>query len=505
MSRSRSGLAAVQRGAAAVIVCGWLGGLPAAADQFTYRDERGREITLEARLAGSGMNVHALEAADGRIVLVPASAVLQRSVGPDPLPLDETAMEALLREEFGADLLRVRRQKPYVIAVQLAAPLPEAHERRAAAFLERAGRFLRNVEKEFLAFAREARFPLQPPRFPMVVLIFESDADFDAHARPLIGRAGPQPNQIAGFYSALTNRLVLRLRECHTFETPLHEAIHQQLFNRGVLERLAPIPAWFIEGIATGFEGDGERIDVGPAKISRRYARLARAARPMDWEHVISDDAPFHGDVLSGDGYAHAWSLHWLLVTQYKVPYMQYVRLLSQKPALSADSPVQRLQEFRQVLGKEPHLLAREFREVLAAGLKKQKIDLDSDPAADSRWKTDGLAEYRVSGVFRPDLDGALLVDGTLKSLHPFRPLAFHVTVETDAGMYAQWHVPELGVGQEAVLDQQQASKRMRGAPGGPGAFYVVRVHWAPPNSAQARRWQAGDFPVPVFRPGVAP
>ena len=43
--------------------------------------------------------------------------------------------------------------------------------------------------------------------------------------------------RVAGFYSKLTNILAIRLEECRTFDTPLHEAIHQQVYVRKILPR----------------------------------------------------------------------------------------------------------------------------------------------------------------------------------------------------------------------------------------------------------------------------
>ena len=77
---------------------------------------------------------------------------------------------------------------------------------------------------------------------------------------------------MGGFYSPQTNFLAVRLDECRTYEVVLHEAIHQQTYNRELFHRLAAVPTWFQEGIATGFESSQGKISVGPGKISMRYA-----------------------------------------------------------------------------------------------------------------------------------------------------------------------------------------------------------------------------------------
>src|SRR5690606_20563232 len=135
---------------------------------------------------------------------------------------------------------------------------------------------------------------------------------------------------MAGVYSPLTNWVAIRIGECRSFQVPLHEAIHQQVYNRGLLQRLADVPVWLNEGLANGFENDGERINIGPTRISATYARQVPQADTLGWEQVFADDAVFHGDVLSGEAYVHSWSMHWLLVTQHRLAYARYVRLLGQ-------------------------------------------------------------------------------------------------------------------------------------------------------------------------------
>ena len=472
---------------------------PVWADRFTYVDESGKTVEVEARLAGTGRGSHALELADGRILLVPQRAVTKHDVAPGPEPLSDKAIVAKLTEEFGEEKFRARRQKPYVIGLVLSSPLPKRHEPRADAFLKKAAQFMRSVDSVFLTFAKRVRFPIKPPKFPMVVLIFESNADFEWYARKATGEKGVTADAIAGFYSGLTNYLVIRLSECHTFATPLHEAIHQQVFNRQVFQRLAPIPTWFNEGIAVGFEGNGERINIGPTSISPLYARLAKEARQIDWQTVVANDRAFHGNALVSEAYAHAWSLHWLLVTEYKVKYMQYAQILSEKQTLAEEKPTDRVREFETIFGKSVPQMQAEFREALRAGIRKQRIKLDRKKVAGVAFQQTDLAEYRISAVRRSDLGDVMVADGKLKNISPLRPMSFHVSVETDSGNYADWHVHNLDVYETVSLKTQFAKKLMKNAPGGPSHTFRVRVRCVPADSDEAKRWQRGELPVPVF------
>jgi hypothetical protein len=357
---------------AALVLCVAVG--PVRGDTFTLVSDAGVEFEVEARLAGVGQGIYALEMPDGKLLLVPDKAVKNRVEGSGPEPLSHEAVAADLQEEFGADRLRVSIDKPYVIGLVLDARSAETLEdAKIRSVLAKAGRFMNNMQHQFLQFVKQVRLKAQPLRYPLVVLIFESDREFDRYAREVTGNQGISAGAMSGFYDSISNYLVLRLSECATFEVPLHESIHQQVYNRQIFERLAPIPVWFNEGLATAFEGDGQRLRRGPGQVSPRYAQLALGAQRVNWLDVVQSDRPFGGDVLAGEAYGHAWGLHWLLVTRYKTKYPRYVQLLAAKKTLEADDPAQRLKEFEEAIGKSVSELQAEFQQAAPAALRRKR------------------------------------------------------------------------------------------------------------------------------------
>lgn len=472
----------------------------ARADYWTYVDQSKKTVEVEARSLGAEQGWEALELADGSITRVPIAAIVKREASEGPMPITEDEMIAKLYEQFGREKFRAHAASPFVIGLVLTAPLHPASEPRAQGFLKKAARFMKNVDRVFLQFSRQLRFDTQPPRFPLVALIFETDEDFDAYAREVMGGRGLSAGNVSGFYSVLTNVLVMRLSECHTFETPLHEAIHQQVYNRQVYQRLAPIPAWFNEGIATGFEGNGERINVGPTKISKHYVQMALSARNIDWSHVIADDRSFRGDVLANEAYGHAWSLHWLLVTKYKIPYMKYVKLLATKSPLSEDSEETRIREFEETFGKKVDALQTEFKAALQTALKRQRGSRDNGSRPGYLTMQSSLGEVEIKGVTDLSRGGLMEAEGRLRNISPFRPLAFHVVIATDAGTYAEWHIPEIGALETTVLPKKLARKLMINARGGPSSSFTVHVRSVLADSDDNDRWRRGELPIPVFR-----
>lgn len=479
-------------------VCGWL--TTGHTDSFTYVDEDGAEHTVEARLLGSGQDNHVLQRADGSLLVIPTAVVKERVPREGPGPISSDELVAQLEEQFGVELIRTEVDEPYVVALVLAGPLDRRGENRVRGFLRKAGTFMNNVERVFERYAEDMHFPLRDLEFPLALIIFESDADFVAHARATSRGAGLSADNISGYYFKLDNRLYIRLSECRTFEVPLHEAIHQQMYNRVFLP-LAPIPTWFDEGIATGFENNGERVDVHPARINSRYAQLAMnlPARGVTWNDVVSDNSSFGTDILAGQAYVQAWSLHWMLATQHADAYEEYVQELAARTPLEELTSEQRTERFEDVFGTTIAELEDDFPRALESGIRRQRIRFPSEPEAGLLVDHQDLSEVRIEAVNRLDLGGRLTVRGSVQNLSPIRPLTFHVVVITETGVYADWVVPEVPVGRKAQLEAQVAAKVIPGALGGISQTFTVLVRSAVPGSETETEWIANP-PVPELR-----
>ncbi|HEY0983872.1 DUF1570 domain-containing protein [Schlesneria sp.] len=481
----------------------YIGGLlllvhPAFADTFTVREDDGNLASVEARWVGEGQGSVAIERTDGRIEVIPQHQILKREAGPDPEPISCTEMARRLTERFGADKFRVYTDAPFVIGLVLSAPLPKQYEAKAAACLKKGAAFMSTVERVFLNFVNDLKIETEKPRYPLVLLIFETDDDFVRFTAEESGGRGLSAKSILGYYSGLTNRLVIRMSECHTFETPLHEAIHQQVYNRGLMQRLSAAPVWFNEGIATGFEGNGDKINGGPLRVSARYARAALKATTVDWDEVVSDDKAFRGDVLAGEAYAHAWSIHWFLVTRYRQQYVEYLKLLGQKPTLGVDDSATRLADFANTFGKPVGDLQAEFRVALEQTAKKQRVFLDEKPRVGHSLTQLNLAEVEMTALTN-STSSIPVVEGRMRNMSQIRPMSFLITIETNAGSYAEWYLPNVPPQKISPLPRQSTDKEMKGSPGGPAQTFRIKVRAAIPESEAGRLWQRGKFPVPEW------
>ena len=75
-----------------------------------------------------------------------------------------------------------------------------------------------------------------------------------------------------------------------------------------------------------------------------------------------------------------------------------------------------------------------------------------------------------------------------------------NVTVETDGGTYAEWHIGVLDVGKTRPLELQYPTKTMRGVRStGKSTTFRVRIRSAPPDSEEAEAWRSGAFPAPEY------
>ena len=160
------------------------------ADEFVYTDEDGRVQTVEARLYASGQGILALELASGSLQLVPQGVVRKRTPGVDPKPISPQQMLDRLRNEFGEDQFRGVVSGQYVIGVVLQAPLPKTSERRVGTALRRSARYMQSIERMFQTFVRSMDVEPQQSRYPMVVLIFETDDDFEEYTAKTTGNRG---------------------------------------------------------------------------------------------------------------------------------------------------------------------------------------------------------------------------------------------------------------------------------------------------------------------------
>lgn len=321
--------------------------VPGRADVFTLEDDRKQLVEVEGKLVADRRGLMAIERASGRIEVAPTARVRSRTESDGPTPLTAEELAASIVRSFGEKRCRVHVAAPWAI-VQVG-PANRTPDDRVP--LERAATFLESVQRQFEQFAAELELPLVEPRHSYPVIVFDVEQEFQQFARQVTEGQGLSVKRIAGFYDVMSNRLALRKSECTTFDTPLHEAIHLLAYNRGLFRRLAPIPAWFNEGLATGFEGDGKAATSGPTAVSARYAPLAIRAKRTPWIQLVRDDKRLQSDGLAGEGYAVAWAMHHHLLVADRDAYCAVMRRYGELEPLAEYSVDERTADWERIVG----------------------------------------------------------------------------------------------------------------------------------------------------------
>ena len=223
------------------------------------------------------------------------------------------------------------------------------------------------------------------------MLIFDDESQFRNYAASAPDM--PAVSQIAGYYSAETNRVAFFNAggkdskkygdtRWHNLTTIVHEATHQIAFNSGCHRRFADNPLWFVEGLAMYFEAPearGKKLvwsEVGSLNTPRldRFSNYRRKNRPSDsLKSLVSGDARFRSDDAVSNAYAESWALTYFLIKNRTPQFQRYLKTIAAKPALLADTPEQRLADFQTAFGQELRLLDASFLRFIDEELPRKK------------------------------------------------------------------------------------------------------------------------------------
>ena len=360
--------------AAAWSAVSWMPPAPAGdVERVEVRLADGRRAVEGAVLVESLDGGLLLELPDERLEILQPDSIVSRATVDRPAAAEtprERGQRILGELPPGFDLLVT---KHYVICFDT-----------SRAYAQWCGALFERLHDAFGNFWRQADFPLVDPGRPLTVVIFSDRRRYEAVAARDLGAA---TDRVVGYYNMLNNRVttfdltgsdmpghkpgrsagragleILASPEAAGLvATLVHEATHQMAFNCGMHRRLAPVPLWVSEGIATYFEtpdltsGRGWR---GIGGINKpRLERFLQSPRPGAIESIVLGDEPFRQADTAIDAYARAWALTSFLVQTRKEAFVAYLRMLAEKEPLADDSPEQREKEFTAAFGASPAAL----------------------------------------------------------------------------------------------------------------------------------------------------
>lgn len=311
-----------------------------------------------------------LEREDERLELVQPGAILSRTpvARADAESPRDLGRRILGELPPGFDLLVT---KHYCVCFDTS----RAYAQWCAALFER-------LHDAFTNFWKQAGLEMSPPPRPLLVVIFADRQRYEAFAARDLGAA---TDRVVGYYNLMTNRVttfdltgsagvprpagqsasragleILGSPEASGMvATLVHEATHQMAFNGGLQQRLAPVPLWLSEGVATYFETPDLANDRGWKGIGNvntpRLERFLKSHRAGALEQIVLGDEPFRRPDEALDAYARSWALTFFLAQTRKAAFVDYLRTISRKEPLAEDSQDERLRDFRTAFGVSPN------------------------------------------------------------------------------------------------------------------------------------------------------
>jgi hypothetical protein len=339
----------------------------------TTQELRGRTIT-EAEDGGV-----IVLAPDGRLwVAQPAEISDRRSDDLPFKPFTRPEMEAALVKEFPG--FKIHSTANYLVC-----------HNTSKEYAQWCGALFERLHRGFHTYWSQRRFGLRPPETPMVAVLFNSHESYALHVKDEIGEAA---DSVVAYYSQASNRINLydltgieefkrgrkgvprtRVNEilsqpeaARQVATIVHEATHQLCYNTGLQTRLADNPIWVSEGLAMFFETPDLKSTTGWGSIGQvnqhrlDQLRSYLPSRPSDaLGSLIRDDDRLKSPESRLNAYAESWAINYYLLKARQADYISYLKRLARKQAGVADSPEERLEEFRSVFG-ELDVFDREFR-----------------------------------------------------------------------------------------------------------------------------------------------
>jgi len=322
-----------------------------------------------------------LELDDQRLQLVAARDIRSRvpcDTPPPPATPRDEGKRILAELPTGFELLVTRH---YVICFDT-----------SRAYAQWCGALFEKLHDAFGNYWKKAGIEIETTRRPLVVVIFSDRQRYEAHAARDLGAAA---DRVVGYYNLLTNRVttfdltgsdqlarrpstsagragleILASPEAAGLvSTLVHEASHQMAFNCGMHNRLAPVPVWLSEGMATFFEtpDPGGRGWKGIGGVNRpRFDRFLTGYRPGVLDGIVLGDEPFRDADEAVDAYARAWALTAFLAHSRKAALVDYLTAMRSKRPLDPDTPEERMRDFVAAFGVTPSELEEPLMKFLA-------------------------------------------------------------------------------------------------------------------------------------------
>jgi hypothetical protein len=324
------------------------------------RDKKGRAIV--ARELGMVKDRLTVMLPDGQI-----GWLNDRVLTSDPfIPLTMQEMRRTLLDEPEFATFRLHQTDHYLILFQS----------KTDTFAKASGELLERLHDGLTGALRKQGLTVQPIEFPLVAVIFETEAEFRANRQV--------PPDVQAYYEILSNRIYFYEKSRRDQDAPevsalrkpqtiAHEGTHQILHNVGIQPRMSDWPLWLVEGLAeycsppkvlkrggTDWAGLGQVNPLHMATIrdlddpvpnqfqgGPRQPIVARDRGTPLVEYLVTRKE------LTPTDYALAWALTHYLARMRTADFFDYLKRMSQLKPGHEQSPKDQLATFREVFGSD--------------------------------------------------------------------------------------------------------------------------------------------------------
>jgi hypothetical protein len=341
------------------------------ADHFVYETPDGRQ-SVEGQLVARTDAEILFVSRDGRMHLVASNRAVQLQEGDKPQPFTKEEMIGQLRREFGGGF-RIFHTNHYVVCYNCDSD-----------FARSCGSLFERLHRAFTNYFLKAGFEVKASEYPLVAVVFGEERDFLTYASRELGE--DMARNVIGYYSFLTNRMVLYDMQAHAahhglgnvgrkvppaqrgihslaaanIATVVHEATHQLAYNCGFHQRFSDNPLWVAEGMAMFVEApDAAALNwtrIGEINKPRldlfRKRHFGSNAVPVEIGPLIKSDDLLRGKDTALEAYSDAWALTFFLIRTHREQFFQYLKSLAKKRPLDQDTPEQRLADFQAIFGE---------------------------------------------------------------------------------------------------------------------------------------------------------
>ena len=353
-------------------------------ETITFDDE-GTSRTISGRVLVKAVDGGLLvQERDGRLWTVTSETLGRRESSGAAFRPEESAA---LGKRLAAELDKKVARGFYTVSTRHYTIVSSADPR----FTRWVGTLFERLRTAFVAYWKGRGVKLADPEFPLVAIVLKDRSQF---SKFVTVDAKLDPTTVTGYYSIMTNRIVLydiaripgqapaatpveiqrRLVTApQAIATVVHEAAHQVAYNCGMNRRLSDNPLWLVEGMAVFFETPDLRSRSGWRTVGK--VNLPRLARFSDFVHrrrqagslksLIRSDRRLRDGKSAADAYAEAWALNYFLLRTRRKQFSAYLKTISAKPLLRWDTPEMRQSDFEAAFGDDWEQLDRAFLKYL--------------------------------------------------------------------------------------------------------------------------------------------